>query len=335
MVTAVNARIHAYVEKRNDKKIILEIPQFKIKKEINELDEDEKIKAKFVLSAIQTVNSYICHKGKTPCGLKIKTISDKAFSISSGKSGLGSSAAVTVATVASMLRTYRIGTKKTIHKISQYAHAFAQGKVGSGFDIAVSVYGTIKYSRYSPSIINVADASKIDRIIDSEWDYQITKINWPKNFHIIVGNFKQTSTSTTEMVKKVMEFKKNSISKYTNLMNELNSENENAINFINNPKKFKIHFDNGRMLTKKLGELSGAEIESEKSTKLIETLLQNGAFTAKLPGAGGADSIVVICLNENNRKKVKKILEERGDIEILKLNVENEGVKINTNNGDD
>ena len=41
-----------------------------------------------------------------------------------------------------------------IHNTSQYVHCLAQGKVGSGFDIASAVYGSHLYTRFDPSVIN-------------------------------------------------------------------------------------------------------------------------------------------------------------------------------------
>lgn len=324
-VCAVNARVHAYLTKRNDEKVFIEMPQFKIKKETNELDEEEKKCARFVLSAIDAVQAYFKYKKKKLSGFEIKTISDAAFSVNSGKSGIGSSAAVTVAVISALLTTKNLGkNSELVHKLSQYAHAIAQGKIGSGFDIASAVYGTIKYVRYSPSKIDARDISKID----SDWDYEIEKTEWPKNFHIVVGNFIGKSTSTGEIVKKVMEFKKAKPAEYFALIKELNSENEKAIANIGHLEKFKEHFNNGRILTKKLGEFAGAEIESWKNTKLIERLMQDGAYVAKLPGAGGGDSICIICLSKNDGENVKEILGKLENIQILDIKIENNGYRV-------
>lgn len=330
LVTAVNSRVHAYVEKGNDAKIIIEMPQFGIKKSLDELNEHEKKAAKFVISAINAANAYAQHKGKSLTGFEIKTLSDPAFSSNAGKSGLGSSAAVTVATVSGLLALYGISDKEIVHKLSQYAHAFAQGKVGSGFDIASAAYGTIKYSRYSPSLVDVADAGGIAKAAESEWDCQIEKVNWPANFRIVVGNFIGESASTTEMVKKVHKFKEKHPAEYAALMADLDAANSKAISSISQPAEFKKYFDEGRLLTKKLGELCGAEIEPQKSTFLIEKLLKNGAFVAKLPGAGGGDSVCAICLDEKSETNARNLLQQTPNIQVLNLKVENEGYRVET-----
>lgn len=82
------------------------------------------------------------------------------------KTGMGSSAAMTTALVASLLHYFGIirlpaaeatstassaeqknagvpsEDKALLHNLAQLAHAIAQGKIGSGFDVAAAVYGT-------------------------------------------------------------------------------------------------------------------------------------------------------------------------------------------------
>ena len=78
------------------------------------------------------------------------------------KTGMGSSAALCTSLVGCLLRTFRVislGPKgrakaaeeedrRLLHNLSQLAHAIAQGKIGSGFDVAAAVYGTQVYSRF-------------------------------------------------------------------------------------------------------------------------------------------------------------------------------------------
>lgn len=73
------------------------------------------------------------------------------------KTGLGSSAALIVSFVAStfeavgLLREAKDHDEKLklIHIYAQVLNAFVQEKVGSGFDIACSVYGSQIYSRFT------------------------------------------------------------------------------------------------------------------------------------------------------------------------------------------
>lgn len=91
------------------------------------------------------------------------------------KTGMGSSAAMTTALVASLLHYFgivRLPTaegsgsavsanvsdsrdKAILHNLAQLAHAIAQGKLGSGFDVAAAVYGKIIHHYQYAIILSV------------------------------------------------------------------------------------------------------------------------------------------------------------------------------------
>jgi phosphomevalonate kinase len=96
---------------------------------------------------------------------------------SAHKTGLGSSAALTTALVGALLEFYLQSSstdtedidsdststeqvykiyairENQIHNLAQAAHSAAQGKVGSGFDVAAAVYGSCLYRRFSPAVL--------------------------------------------------------------------------------------------------------------------------------------------------------------------------------------
>jgi phosphomevalonate kinase len=43
--------------------------------------------------------------------------------------------------------------KTLIHNVAQFVHCFAQGKVGSGFDVSSAVWGSHSYKRFNPAIL--------------------------------------------------------------------------------------------------------------------------------------------------------------------------------------
>ena len=43
-----------------------------------------------------------------------------------------------------------------LHALAQVCHCAAQGKVGSGFDVSAAVYGSHRYCRFSPALLQVA-----------------------------------------------------------------------------------------------------------------------------------------------------------------------------------
>lgn len=76
---------------------------------------------------------------------------DAAGNVEIAKTGLGSSAALTTSLVSALLQWFevtRVGLRpdsedrRVVHNLAQLVHANAQGKIGSGFDVAAAVYGT-------------------------------------------------------------------------------------------------------------------------------------------------------------------------------------------------
>lgn len=81
------------------------------------------------------------------------------------KTGLGSSAALITSLVAALLLhlsaipqtsfdTLESEGRKLAHNAAQFIHCFAQGKVGSGFDVSSATFGSQIYTRFDPKIIS-------------------------------------------------------------------------------------------------------------------------------------------------------------------------------------
>lgn len=280
---------------------------------------------------------YASFLGVRPSGISISTKSDEAFSYRIegeriAKSGLGSSAALTVATIASVLRAMEVkANKNQIHKLAQIAHSMATGKVGSGFDIAAATYGSILYTRYSPEIVKSfpSEYSNRDlvRLVKKKWDYTVERFPMPKAFRIAFANFIDESMTTTASLGSVSEFKKNQPEMYAELIKELNAANLDAIEALRKIGSgeqdalgaFKESFEKGRVLTKELGNLSKVGIEPDDCTSLIEESQRNGAFVAKLPGAGGKDAVAALSLSIADERKLRRFWKARRELSVLEV----------------
>ena len=90
-------------------------------------------------------------------------LTDSAGDTQVVKTGMGSSAALTTSLVGGLLGWFKVieldaksdkyaEDRRVLHNLAQLAHAVAQGKIGSGFDVAAAVYGTQTYKRFSPEV---------------------------------------------------------------------------------------------------------------------------------------------------------------------------------------
>lgn len=164
------------------------------------------------------------------------------------KTGLGSSAALVTAFTGAILSHYLPKSKFDIsskegstrlHNLAQAAHCAAQGKVGSGFDVAAAVYGTCVYRRFSPAILNslgeVGSPGFAKRVInvveekeDGVWDTEVVKgaARIPDGMTLIMCDV-DCGSQTVGMVKKVLEWRKQDVDGSKKLWDTLQAENEN------------------------------------------------------------------------------------------------------------
>lgn len=170
------------------------------------------------------------------------TGSNTAHRASLPKTGLGSSAALVASLVAALLHHFECidlndGTSRsTVHNIAQLCHCGAQGKIGSGFDIAAAVHGSQSYVRFSPSLL--ADAlqpsatvgavfqacgaspsevaspiratleQKIQEFGCTVWDSSSATICIPNGLCMLLGDVSCGGSSTPSMVSAVLKWRK-------------------------------------------------------------------------------------------------------------------------------
>ncbi len=287
--------------------------------------------AVFAKNAIQTVLEYLESKKTSIKPFTLETHSDAAFTQGGGKTGLGSSAAATVAMVHGLLLHHGISDFKITHHCAQVAHSRAQGKVGSGYDIAASVFGSQEYQRYTPELID-----GFPKNAEKPWDHFIRPLRVAPCFYLALATFPKESTSTVSMTQRTGAWKKANPKAYADLMQELDDANVDAIAYLEqlhtektqeNFDLFKQFFESGRALTRELGEKSGAPIEPTDVTALIEQSLDNGAFVCKAPGAGGKDNLVALCLSQKDAERLKTLWTKKG-LEPLDVRIQNEGIRI-------
>ncbi|CAI5956033.1 unnamed protein product [Closterium sp. NIES-64] len=111
-----------------------------------------------------------------------------------------------------------VGREEVVHRVAQVAHCLAQGKAGSGFDVAAGVFGSMCYQRFNPSVMHAlmgAEAamtvSSISATLRSPlWDHTIAPLHLPPGLLLVLGEPGTGGTATPSMLSAVMKWRRQS-----------------------------------------------------------------------------------------------------------------------------
>lgn len=237
------------------------------------------------------------------------------------KTGLGSSAALVTSLTATLLTHYLafdVTTpqgKTTLHNLAQAAHCAAQGKVGSGFDVAAAVYGSCTYRRFSPSVLSSIPeagesgfAEKLVSVIDkAQWDVEVDGDNLalPQNVALLMCDV-DCGSQTVGMVKKVLAWRGADAEQSLALWDDLQRRNEVLGQALQNSDLASLPTKVGdvRELIRKMGQLSDVPIEPESQTELLDAVSKvEGVYGGVVPGAGGFDALALLVKDDEATKK--------------------------------
>jgi phosphomevalonate kinase len=270
------------------------------------------------------------------------------------KTGLGSSAALVTALTAALLTHYLPEShfdvttsegKRTLHNLAQAAHCAAQGKVGSGFDIAAAVYGSCRYHRFSPSILkSIPEAGApgfapalLKLVAETTWDTKIEKegVSMPPGVTLRMCDV-DCGSQTVGMVKKVLQWRESSPADSKKLWDELELRNVKLGAVLSEGKIDEIRpaVADIRELIRAMGSQSDVPIEPPSQTELLDALTKvEGVHNGVVPGAGGYDAIALLMKDdEATEKRVKDFVakwseEKGGQVKLLDVRGEMEGVR--------
>ncbi len=230
------------------------------------------------------------------------------------KLGLGSSAALTVALVASLIAgsgQISFDNDQLFHTAMR-AHRAAQGNVGSGIDIAASVYGGILSYRINPEAKDLRP--------------EINRLAFPQNLFLLpvwVGK----ASSTSQFVKMFNDFKLNNKKKFSLIVNEMKSVAEiGSLAF--QGQKISEFLDSIRLynlLMQKLGDEIGAPIVTDEHLKMANLAAEMGVVY-KPSGAGGGDIGICFADSKTLFSDLKDSIKKAG-FEPLDLTFEPNGLQ--------
>ncbi|CAE7012214.1 hypothetical protein CFE70_002194 [Pyrenophora teres f. teres 0-1] len=241
------------------------------------------------------------------------------------KTGLGSSAALVTSFTAAVLSFYLpkklfdVQTERgqtILHNLAQASHSQAQGKVGSGFDIASAVFGSCLYKRFSPKLLNNLPqpgspgfASDLRSLVEGPtWDTEIQKaaIKMPKGLRLVMCDV-DCGSETPGMVKKVLAWRASKPEEVDQIWKELQAGNEAMAAELTRLateehgegmakyETLRQIIVKNRALIRAMGEKSGVPVEPPQQTRLLDYCSKlDGVVGGVVPGAGGFDAIVLL-----------------------------------------
>lgn len=284
----------------------------------NPISQQMRQKLVFFTTALETLSA----KGNPVHfpSLSITLDTSQFFTGEGRKLGLGSSAALTVA-LCSALSRYRdpdFDIEKNsdfIFTTSLQIHRKAQDNVGSGIDIAASVFGgTVKYqiAGNDPKTLPVCQ-----------------KLTIPDDLHIL-SVWSGESASTAQFVRKVNRFKMRRSSEFEAIIARMKEASLTGIEAIQQKdvkqfmKAVQLYYDE----MKALGEKSGVPIVSSTHQRIHELVRgQGGAY--KPSGAGGGDIGIAFCDSTVMKERIIRKLSENG-FQIINLEFVEKGVQVKT-----
>ncbi len=250
-------------------------------------------------------------------GWSVRIVTDDFYSRTfHTKLGFGSSAAMCVALITAMDRAFRTGWEdEALFRLALEAHHYAQGKVGSGIDVAASFFGGyLVYRR----VYQDDPPGKLPEKLAACPGLYFTPV------------FTGKSASTADMVQGVGRLKESHPLEYQKLMERLKElstqgslhfKEGNAAAFLQDVKEFYTALQ-------ELGERSGVPIISQLHRRLAE-LAQEAGVAYKPSGAGGGD-IGILFSDDPERLKIAEAKAQQEGFHPLTLAVARQGKRILT-----
>lgn len=297
---------------------------------VNFPSEDKRLR--FIENAFHVVYQYL-HE---------RDISIKAFHLAvtselddpSGKKyGLGSSAAIVVAVVTTMLKLHDSEKGKvnpeTIFKLAAIAHFKTQGN-GSCADIAASTYGGwLHYTAFPANwlIEQVHNVKSISTLVASKWPMlHIESISPPTALHFCVG-WTGESAATAPMVAHVQQFCNENPEAYHNFLTESSLAVKRIVTgFYQNDSDMVLDgMKDNRFTLLKIAKLAHVIIETPELERLANLAEQYGS--GKSSGAGGGDCGIAFVKEKSQVEKLN-LAWNKAAIQSLNLKASLQGAYI-------
>jgi phosphomevalonate kinase len=238
-------------------------------------------------------------------------VDSRAFSADGRKLGLGSSAAVTAASVASVLELAGLpvaSNRELCFSIAESAHRLAQGGLGSGADVAAAVHGGLLQYRRPAGGYPIAE-----------------QLRQPAALKIVL--FAEGKPSATPaLLRRVREFAESRPSAYAEVMHPLRETSEQFVEAFAEAKVGDL------IATARAFQAALVELGTQSGISIVTTRFEiaadlaiNLGGVAKPSGAGGGDVGVGLFDDDDAAKTFASRIEELG-MRVLDTPIEAKGV---------
>ncbi|MCI1857295.1 MAG: phosphomevalonate kinase [Sporolactobacillus sp.] len=270
---------------------------------------------RFILSAIRHTEAYV-HRAGRPLTYYQVAVGSDLDRVDRQKYGLGSSAAVTVATVRALLAYYHVtADPQLVFKLAALSHLSVQ-RNGSCGDIAASVYGGwLAYTSFDRNwLARQTDAGKVPaELLGADWPgLSMCPLEAPPDLRLLVGWTGQPA-STYRLVKAITAAKSRRPDAYRRFLYASRACVERMIAGFRQqcPEAICREIRHNRRILADLSALSGVAIETDELRRLCELAEEQGA-AAKSSGAGGGDCGIVLAGPETDSRKIEKSWSQAG-----------------------
>ncbi|KAB7667730.1 phosphomevalonate kinase [Bacillus sp. B1-b2] len=284
--------------------------------------EDTDARLDFIKNTFEVVHNYLLEKSVKTQPFSFTISSELDDDASGRKYGLGSSAAVVVAVVSSILKLYGeqlTVTKKLIYKLASIAHFQTQGS-GSCADVAASTYGGyIHYTAFEASWLKekLKGNKSVLELVEQNWPYlKIEELEAPTELVLAVG-WTGSSAKTASLIKKIEPLKHENPTIYEEFLRRTRDAVSSMVEGFqhNDIEKIKASVSANRSALLDLSIETGGVIETVSLEKMINIAKRYGA--GKSSGAGGGDCGIAF----TSKEKKELLHKEWRDVDVIPLEI--------------
>ncbi len=253
---------------------------------------------RFAHLALEVARSYLVGRGREPAPLSL-TLSDDLRAADGRKLGLGGSACTSVAVIAALLHAAGFDLaahRRLLFTLAALAHGLAQGKAGSGADVAASTYGgTIWTFRAEVAPLAAATsagpaafAAAVDRALVPE------PARLPDPPGLLLA-FSGQPASTPALVQRVEAYASRDPSGFADFTARSSAACDGLRRALiaGDLGAALEHLGAGGEQLQALGERAGVDIVTREHRAIAQAALKAGA-ASKTSGAGGGDCAVAL-----------------------------------------